>query len=103
MNSLRAILKKREMTSFLCLVLLFIVVGCIVHIRPCEQLVADVVTALCRLGSFIVFFLCLNKLLFQSFQCVFCFGHQCAEQFFVQGTYAPNTAGRSWEPVGFAS
>ena len=29
MNSLRAILKKREMTSFLCLVLLFIVVGCI--------------------------------------------------------------------------
>ena len=29
MNSLRAILKKREMTSFLCLILLFIVVGCI--------------------------------------------------------------------------
>ena len=68
----------------------FIVVGCIVHIRPCEQLVADVVAALCRFGGFFVFFLCLHELLFQSFQSLSCLGYQCAEQFFVQGTYAPD-------------
>ena len=65
-------------------------VGGVVHIRPCKKFIADVVAALCCFGGFFVFFLCLHELLFQGFQCIFCFGHQCAEQFFVQGTYAPN-------------
>ena len=68
----------------------FIVVGGVVNIRPCKQLVADVVTALCRFGGFFVFFLRLNKLLFQSFQSLSCLGYQCAQQFFVQGTHAPD-------------
>ena len=68
----------------------FIVVGGVVHIRPCKQLVADVVAALCRFGGFFVFFLRLNKLLFKGLQRVFRFGYQCAQQFFVQGTYAPD-------------
>lgn len=68
----------------------FIVVGGVVNIRPCKQLVADVVATLCCFGSFFVFFLCLHELLFQSFQSLSCLGHQCAQQFFVQGTHAPD-------------
>ena len=39
----------------------FIVVGGIVNIRPCKQLVADVVATLCCFGGFFVFFLCLDR------------------------------------------
>ena len=53
----------------------FIVVGGVVNIRPCKQLVADVVAALCRFGGFFVFFLRLNKLLFPGFQSLSCLGY----------------------------
>ena len=65
-------------------------VGGVVNIRPCKQLVADVVAALCCFGGFFVFILCLHELLFQSFQSLSCLGYQCAQQFFVQGTHAPD-------------
>ena len=65
-------------------------VGGVVNIRPCKQLVADVVTTLCCFGGFFVFFLCLHELLFQGFQSLSCLGYQCTQQFFVQGTYAPD-------------
>ena len=68
----------------------FIVIGSVIHIRPCKKFIADVVTALCCFGGFFVFFLCLHELLFQSFQSLSCLGYQCAQQFFVQGTYAPD-------------
>ena len=53
----------------------FIVIGSIVHIRPCELLVADVVATLCCFGGFFVFFLRLHELLFQSFQSLSCLGY----------------------------
>ena len=52
----------------------FIVVGSVIHIRPCKKFIADVVTALCRFGGFFVFFLRLHELLFQSFQSLSCLG-----------------------------
>ena len=53
----------------------FIVVGSVIHIRPCKKFIADVVTALCRFGGFFVFFLRLNKLLFPGFQSLSCLGY----------------------------